>query len=441
MVGILRQYRRTPVALLTGGLLWWVLLVVAPGWCQPLQQAPADLRTYINEALQANPEIKRLAAQKKASREAIGPAGALDDPMLTFGFFNLPVNTFSFRQEDMTQKTLGLSQKIPFPGKRRLRSEVAAEQARADDFALLDKLNEIRARVIQTYWGLSLATSSQAITAKIKQFWEQVVKVAETRYATGQGLQADVLQAQVELGNYLDRLLQWQQQQESLQAELNALRDKPVAAPVPTPAPLRPQVATPSAEEMLGLLDNRPQIKALKAQIQKQAKVVALARKDYWPDVNLGVNYGFRENSAMGKRPDFFTSYVQISLPLWFRSKQAPRLREEQAKQAAAQNAYQAAWNELAAAVKDRTNRLARLAQQIRLYEQGIIPQSQQAALAALATYQVGSLDFARLVQTTIVGYEVELKYQEYLKEFEENWAALEILVGQEVPRQSGDSR
>ena len=57
------------------------------------------------------------------------------------------------------------------------------------------------------------------------------MKVSETRYATGQGMQADVLQAQVELGNYLDRLLQWRQQQDSLKAELNALRNRPAAGP------------------------------------------------------------------------------------------------------------------------------------------------------------------------------------------------------------------
>ena len=51
--------------------------------------------------------------------------------------------------------------------------------------------------------------------------------MAETRYAVGQGLQADVLQAQVELGNYLDRLFQWTQKQESFQADLNAVRSKP----------------------------------------------------------------------------------------------------------------------------------------------------------------------------------------------------------------------
>ena len=88
--------------------------------------------------------------------------------------------------------------------------------------------------------------------------------------------------------------------------------------------------------------------------------------------------------------------------------------------------------------MKDRTNKLERLNQQIKLYSQGIMPQAQQAANASLAAYQVGSLEFARLVQNQIAVYEAELKFQEYLKDFEENWADLEILVGQELPRQPG---
>ena len=115
-----------------------------------------------------------------------------------------------------------------------------------------------------------------------------------------------------------------------------------------------------------------------------------------------------------------------------------PRLREEQARQAAAENAYQAAWNELSAAVKDRVNKLERLNQQIQLYVTGITPQAEQAAAASLTAYQVGSLEFARLVQNQIAVYQTELKLQEYLKEFEINWADLEILVGQELPRQPG---
>jgi outer membrane protein, heavy metal efflux system len=434
-----RHRRRIRVTACLGAILLSCSAAIGIGWSQPLNYLPPDLKTYIAEAWQANPEIKRLAELKKASQEAVRPAGALDDPMLTLGFFNLPTNTFSFNQADMTQKGIGVSQKLPFPGKRRLRSEIAEEQVRADDFTLLDKLNETRAKVIQAYWGLALAFSSQEITEKNKNFWEQVVKVSETRYATGQGMQADVLQAQVELGNYLDRLLQFQQQQDSLKAELNALRDRPLATAVHRPTALRPRQFTLKLDDVVALLESRPQVKALKAQIDKQQKAVALARKDFYPDFNIGLDYGFRENTPTGQyRPDFFTSYVSITIPLWFKSKQAPRLREEQAKQAAAQNAYQAAFNELGAAVKDRVNKLQRLNQQIQLYTTGITPQAEQAAAASLTAYQVGNLEFARLVQNQIAVYQIELKVQDYLKEFEQNWADLEILVGQELPRQPG---
>lgn len=427
------------IAACLSAIVWVCFTLSSTSWSQPLSQLPQDLKTYIDEALRSNPEIKRLADLKKASQEAVRPAGALDDPMLTLGFFNLPTNTFAFNEVDMTQKGIGISQKFPFPGKRRLRSEVAEEQARADDFTLLDKLNETRAKVIQAYWGLSLAYASYEITEKNKNFWEQVVRVSETRYATGQGMQADVLQAQVELGNYLDRLLQWRQQRQSYEAQLNALRNRPPVTAIKRPAALRPRQFALKLDDAIKMLESRPQVKALKTQIDKQQKAVALARKDFLPDFTVGLNYGFREPTPTGQiRPDFFTSFVTLNLPLWFGSKQLPRLREQQARQSAAENAYQAALNELSGAVKDRVNKLERLNQQIKLYAQNITSQAEQAANASLATYQVGNLEFARLVQNQIAVYQAELRLQEYLRDFEQNWADLEILVGQELPQQPG---
>ena len=112
-------YRRhiIRVAACLGGILWGCLALTGMGWSQPLNHLPPDLKTYISEALQSNPEIKRLADLKKASQEAVRPAGALEDPMLTFGFFNLPTNNFALNQQDMTQIGVGVSQKLPFPGK------------------------------------------------------------------------------------------------------------------------------------------------------------------------------------------------------------------------------------------------------------------------------------------------------------------------------------
>ena len=396
---------------------------------------PPDLKNLITEAIQANPEIKEKSQLKTASKEAVRPAGALDDPNFSFNILALPVDTWRFNEWDMTQKQLAVSQKVPFPGKRRLRSEVAQEQSRSDDFSHQDKVNEIRTRVIQGYWNLSLAFASYDITWKNKEMWEQVVKVAETKYAVGRGLQADVLQAQVELGTYLDRLLQWRQLQESQQADLNALRAQPPGTSIPRPQPLKSRPFTLKLDNLLAQAASQPRLQALKAQIAKQEKAVDLARKDFYPDFNVGLAYGLREDQFPKERPDFFSSSFTMTVPLWQGSKLKPRLREQQARKAAAQDAHQSAWDRLRSAIKDRFEILQRLAQQIKLYSQGILPQARQAATASLAAYQAGTLDFARLTQNFIALYNSELKWQGYLKDFEGTWADLELLVGQELPR------
>ena len=402
---------------------------------------PPDLQGLINEALKANAEVKQMASLAGAAKETIKPAGALEDPTVSFGMTNIPTDTWRLNQDPMTQKMLELSQKFPFPGKRRLRSDVAAEQAKSDDLAYRDKANEVRAKVVMDYWNLALAYAGFDIVQKNKQFWEQVVQVTETRYKVGQGMQADVLQAQVELGSYLDRLFQWKQRQESLQADLNALRSQPPQTPVGRPQPLKPRQFTLKLDNLLTQAEARPQLQALKALVAKQEKAVDLAKKEYFPDATVSLGYAFRETLGPPvnmKQADMFAGGVMFNLPIWQGSKIKPRIREEQERQAAAQSAVQNTWNQLAAAIKDRHAKLARLAQQITLYDQGIVPQARQAAEASLASYQVGSLGFERLYQNQIAAYNAELTMQEYLKDFEENWAELEWLVGQELPRPPG---
>ena len=418
-------------------LLWSLLLLTwtAPLGAQSLTGLPVDLQGLITEALQANPEIKERAQIKTASKEAVRPAGAFDDPNFSFNILALPVDTWRFNDWDMTQKQFAVSQKFPFPGKRRLRSEVAQEQSRTDDFSYQDKINEIRTQVIRSYWSLSLAYASYDITQKNKQWWEQVVKVAEARYAVGRGLQSDVLQSQVELGGYLDRLLQWRQRQDSLQADLNALRSKPPNTPISRPQPLKARPFNLKLNTLLEMAAEQPRLQGFKAQVAKQEKAVDLARKDFFPDFTVGLAYGLREDKFPRERPDFFSSSLTMNLPIWRGAKLKPRVREQQARQAAAQDAYQAAVDRLNAAIKDRYEILQRLAEQIRLYGQGIIPQARQAANTSLAAYQAGTLDFASLTQTFIALYNAELKWQDFLKDFENTWAEVEWLVGQELPR------
>jgi outer membrane protein TolC len=194
-------------------------------------------------------------------------------------------------------------------------------------------------------------------------------------------------------------------------------------------------------DDLLAQAEARPQLQALKALIAKQEKAVELAKKEYYPDFTFGLNYALRQNRQDLNRADMVGGKVMINLPIWHDSKIKPRIREEQAKQNAAKEAHHSASNQLAALIKDRHAKLQRLSQQISLLDQGIIPQARQAAAATLSSYQVGALDFAQLYQSQITVYNTEMQLQEYLKDFEENWAELEWLVGNELPRRPGGKK
>ena len=74
---------------------------------------PADLKAFIGEAVQANPAVKEKAQMTTASKEAIRPAGALDNPEVSVGLLNVPVNTWALNQQDMTMHGTCGQPKIP----------------------------------------------------------------------------------------------------------------------------------------------------------------------------------------------------------------------------------------------------------------------------------------------------------------------------------------
>ncbi|MDQ6982930.1 MAG: TolC family protein, partial [Mariprofundus sp.] len=82
-------------------------------------------------AVQHNPALAAAGKQAEAMAAIPSQVGSLPDPKVSFKAINLPVDTFSTTQENMTQMQLGFSQAFPFPGKLGLRSEAAEHMAAA----------------------------------------------------------------------------------------------------------------------------------------------------------------------------------------------------------------------------------------------------------------------------------------------------------------------
>lgn len=167
----------------------------------PPVRAPAELSIdeAVVQALANDPGIAALDAASRASATIPSQVGALADPTLAVNAMNVPVDTFDFDQEPMTQLQLVVSQAVPFPGKRSLQQDVATSSVDA----AVSRQSEYRSTVIRNvrvaWWQLFETDRALQIVSRTRQLLQDFVQIAEVKYSVGKGLQQDVLLAQLEL--------------------------------------------------------------------------------------------------------------------------------------------------------------------------------------------------------------------------------------------------
>src|SRR5512146_2918886 len=176
---LIRSWGRLPAVF---AVVVVVAVAAAPAWAQSQPAAAAGAQTLsslVDEALRNNPELRAASNEAEAAKQRVRPAGALEDPMLEAGLLNAPIQPFSVSREDMTMKMLGLSQKLPYPGKRALRERVAAKDAETLDYGLRETSNRVVREVKNTYFDLALADETVRQLKSNRQILEQFLRIAE----------------------------------------------------------------------------------------------------------------------------------------------------------------------------------------------------------------------------------------------------------------------
>lgn len=404
----------------------------------PLTAASQPVKPFLNlnqlveEAVENNPEI--LAANKRLDvfREKVPQASALEDPMLGLGVVNLPTS-FSFRDEDMTMKEISISQKFPFPGKRPLMREMAEKEADAASKEIETKTNRIIKEVKTAFYDLSHIYRATEVTQRNKQILENLTKIAETRYATGEGIQQDVLKAHVEISRMVDELIMLDQKRIAEEARLCSILNRSENCSLGEPELVifrRYPIAVEALQEEA--LDSNPTLKALNTMIEAKEKAHGLAKRDHYPDFTVRFAYGQRDDndSAELDRRDLLTGMVEMNIPIYYKSKQSRKVAEALADIQTIQAEYRAMKNEVLYMVANMASMVQRTGRQLDLYQTGIIPQATLQVKSALGAYTVNKIDFMTLLDSQMTLYRYELEYHDALTEYEKNLASLEATVG-----------
>ncbi len=139
-----------------------------------------SLDSLISRAIEVSPKIKMLKAKLNATEDKVPQVSNLPDPMLTLGVMNLPTNSFSFTQEAMTGKVVGLSQKFPFPGKLSTMGKVSQKDADIVKQELNDARNNIKKNVTDAYYELAFVRKSILLEKESRKLLKSIADVVST---------------------------------------------------------------------------------------------------------------------------------------------------------------------------------------------------------------------------------------------------------------------
>ena len=390
------------------------------------------LGLLVEQALERNPEIKAMARNFDMMRARVPQAKALPDPMLELGNISslIPLPPFRGRSGDTSsERMIGVSQEIPFPGKRMLRGQIAEASAGAEWWNFEQTRFNVVAEVKDAYYELFYVNKAIETITKNRMLLEQFAKIAEARYAVGKGIQQDVLKAQVEISKLVDQTTVLEQRRLTAEARINSLLYRELETPVGRTEELKPR----DFDYTLAGLNERavagnPSLKAQRRQIERAQYAVQLAKKDFYPDFSVGVAYTNRPGM-----PEMYSVRVGVSLPVYARQKQRPALEEAAAGESVERRRLENSTAVLFFRIKDRYLAATTAQRLIKLYGTTIIPQSSLSLESAIAGYEVGRVDFLTLLDNLVTLLNYELSYYEQISMQERAVAGLEPLVGADL--------
>lgn len=394
--------------------------------------APPGLAVLIEEGLAKNQDIQSLASEVESLKEEVSFAGSLNDPRIGIGLLNLPTDTFRFDQEPMTQKQIFIAQKIPWFGKLNLRSQQAAMKAIQQEAILKAKRLELSRQIASAYYDLGFVTSGQKTNERLINMLTQLLKVSETRYASGQGLQQDVLEAQVEVSKLLDEQITLDKKRRVLEDRINSLLNRESFIPVTPPESLKyPDMMLEQKKLQTLALTMNPWLKVKLAEIDLAGIEMELARKDYWPDMDFMVAYGQRDESQSGQDwADFLSTSVVMNIPLWQKTRQDKKLSATKLRHRAASQSYQNLVNSLPHKIDALASDIRNLQKNYKLIKDALIVQAEQWARSSLTAYEVGKVNFNTTINAQIRLLRFELQSENYLFSLYNKRAELEELLG-----------
>ena len=396
----------------------------------------ATLDDYVRYALLRNAGLRAAFERWKGALERVAPARSLADPRFTFGYFIREVETRVGPQ----RQRFGLAQSFPWAGKLDLKGRIALQSAEGERYRYEAACDKLAYQVKTAYYELYYLERAIEVTESNARLLVYLEEVARARYRGGLGRHGAVIKAQVELGKLEDRLRAQRDMKRPLAARLNAALSRPALAPVAVSDDLPAVDFDREDQELIDLLrTSNPNLRAIEATAAREELAVELAKKNFYPDLTIGVDYvatgdakaaGMAPPADSGKDP--VMAMASVNLPIW-RDRYRAQERETRARYRAAVSEREEKENQLVAQLEMALFGLRDGDRKIALYRDSLIPKAEQALSVIQQAFAAGESGFLELIDAQRVLLEFQLSFERARTDRARRRAEIEMLIGSDI--------
>ena len=394
---------------------------------QPAVGSPTPLTQLLAEAEANNPQISAADHEARAVRQMVPQVTTLPDPKVTYQQFSVgsPKPFAGYTNSDFSYVGIGASQELPYPGKLGLRGTVAERDADTKQAEVEMTKTSIADSIKADYIELAYLQQTLGILRQNEAILDQLIQDAEAHYRVGQGMQQDVLQAQVERTKVVREITMHHQQMWKAQAHLKGLLNRDQGSPDIVTEDLTESPLKQTSADLLAMVhQNNPQILVDTKSIAKQDAQVASAKREGKPDFEVGYMY----QNTDRKYRDYYMFTFDVRFP---RKKRVnAEIAEAQEHLSASQRTLDAHLQQQLAQVQQDYVQATSDEELLKDYREGLIPQSDAAYRAALSAYGSNREEFVHIVNYFTNVLNLKLEYAQTLEDHEVALAHLESLTG-----------
>lgn len=396
------------------------------------------LQDLLTEAERNNPQIKAAEQGWQSAKQVPSQVSTLPDPQINVQQVNVgsPRPFAGYTNSDFSYIGFAISQGIPYPGKLRLRGEIAKRDADVTQQQYESVRLSILAGVKSAYFQLAYLSKTLGILESDGQLLQQMEKAADARYRSGLGNQQDLLQAQLEQTKLLREIAMHHLEVAKAQAQIKQLLDRPQSSPDIETSDLPDTPLSYTFDELLSAAKAKnPQISGAQKMVEKQKLQIDLAHKDFYPDFNL--QYMWQRTDPTQFRAYYMLS-VGIQVPIYRTKKQRPELAEAEADLSRAQSQQEYQTQQVAFQVRAEFDTAEKTAELLKIYRDGLLPQTRVEFQSGLAAYQNNKQDFQPLLTSFLDVLHLEEEYWQSVADREAALAHLEELTGLSLRDEGG---